>query len=172
MDQHPIIFLDFDEVLVLNREGSLGGYDLLASDPPPELWSTLFEPTAVGVLLDVLEQFDARVVLTTSWRHFMLRDAFEQLFSRTGLSQIARALHEAWETPLERGDSRCGAIDRWLGEHHLGEPYIILDDELSGTGLRGSRHDDAARVVLCDQELGLRRHQLPFIRAALSTRPR
>jgi hypothetical protein len=171
MTQRPIVFLDFDEVIVLNREGKLGGYDLLASNPPPELWSTLFERAAVGVLIELLEEFNARVVLTTSWRRFMLREAFEELFYRTGLAQIATALHDSWETPLERGDSRCEAIDRWLSGHHLGEPYVILDDELSGSGLRGSRHDEAARVVLCDQEVGLHRHQLPLVRAALRTRP-
>ncbi len=35
----PLVFLDFDEVIKLNPEGSFGGYDVLAPNPPAEMWA-------------------------------------------------------------------------------------------------------------------------------------
>jgi hypothetical protein len=59
-------------------------------------------------------------------------------------------------------------FDRWLEANHRGEPYVILDDELSGTGLRPSEHDRCGRLVLCKEQVGLHQGHLPIIRAALS----
>ena len=44
----PIIFLDFDDVICLNKH--YGGYDVFAPDPPDELWQQLFHPPAIAVL--------------------------------------------------------------------------------------------------------------------------
>lgn len=168
MQARPLVFLDFDEVIKLNPEGCLGGYDVLAPNPPPEIWGQLFHPPAVAVLTTALEQWNPRVVITTSWLRFMLRDALEHVFAKTGLEHITAALHEAWEAPQNARETRCGAIERWLAAHHKGEPYVILDDDLSGTGLRGSRHARAGRVIFCEAEVGLREQHLPAIERALT----
>lgn len=170
MQGRPLVFLDFDEVIKLNPEGSLGGYDVLAPNPPAEIWNQLFHPPAVAALTTVLERWNPHVIITTSWLRFMLRDVLENVFSRTGLDRITSALHEAWEAPQNARETRCGAIDRWLAAHHRGEPYVILDDDMSGTGLRGSRHARAKRVVFCNQETGLRASDLPTIERALNRR--
>lgn len=168
MSSRPIIFLDFDDVLVLNRPGQFGGYDVIAPNPPPELWSRLFHVPATQVLVDAIAEHGARVVITTSWLRFMMRDGFERLFTRTGLNVLNESLHDAWEAPQNRGETRAQAIDRWLAAHHRGEPYVVLDDELSGTGLRHSVHEKRGRVVLCQEDVGLHRGHGLFIRAALS----
>jgi hypothetical protein len=49
-----------------------------------------------------------------------------------------------------------------------GEPFVVLDDNESGTGLRASRHYKAGRVVLCEGGAGLQTKHLPVIRKALT----
>lgn len=170
VSNRPVILLDFDDVIVLNRPGEFGGFDVISANPPPELWSRLFHAPATQVLVEALIEHGAQVVITTSWLRFMLRDAFEGLFKKTGLDVLNENLHDAWEAPQHRGETRVQAIDRWLAAHHRGEPYVILDDELSGTGLRRSVHDRRGRVVLCKENVGLHRGHMARIRTAL-TRP-
>jgi hypothetical protein len=171
MKSRPIIMLDFDEVIVLNRLGDPGGFAAISPNPPPDIWERLFHQPATQTLVAAITEHDARVVITTSWLRFMLRDAFEDLFRKTSLEVLSGNLHESWEALPNRGDTRGGAIDRWLKVNHHGEPYVVLDDELSGTGLRGSVHDRRQRVVFCEADVGLHPKHLPLIRAALSTPP-
>lgn len=168
--ERPLLFLDFDEVIKLNPEGSFGGYDVLAPNPPHEMWAQLFHPPAVATLTTALNRWNPQVIITTSWLRFMLRDALVFVLSRTNLEHITGALHASWEAPQNARETRCGAIDRWLAENHLGEPYVILDDHISGTGLRGSRHARAGRVVFCDPNVGLCPEHLPAIEGALTRR--
>ncbi len=165
----PIIFLDFDEVIVLNRPGQFGGYDVIAPNPPPELWSQLFHAPATQTLIEVLAEHRAQVVVTTSWLRFMMREGFQRLFTMAGLAVLDESLHQAWEAPQNRGETRAHAIDRWLAAHHRGEPYVVLDDELSGTGLRKSVHERRGRLVLCKEDVGLHQGHLVPIRKALTT---
>jgi hypothetical protein len=123
---------------------------------------------ATQTLVEALAEHDARVVITTSWLKFMMREGFERLFAKTGLDVLNDSLHDAWEAPQNRHESRAQAIDRWLAANHRGEPYVILDDTLSGTGLRDSVHEMRGRLVLCQENVGLHRGHLPYIRAALS----
>ena len=75
----PIIFLDFDDVICLNAP--YGGYDVCAPDPPEDLWSKLFHPPAVAVLRVLVDEFDPRFVLTTSWLRLLDRSGFDGLLS-------------------------------------------------------------------------------------------
>jgi hypothetical protein len=163
----PVIFLDLDDVLCLNSP--YGGYDVLTKPWPDDLWQRLFVAEARFVLLAALHHTNSRVVVTTSWLRFLERSGFEAMFRETGLGAVADALHLEWEAPEDRGMTRCAAIDRWLSRHHDGEPYVVLDDECSGTGLRGSSHDRQGRVVLCAEGVGLRASDVTAINAALST---
>jgi hypothetical protein len=108
-----------------------------------------------------------RVVITTDWLRFMERDEFEALLRRTGLSPIADVLHDAWEA-LEMGDmTRYGAIDRWLRVNYVGQPLVILDGILSGTGLKGSKLDKLGCVVWCETGIGLHDGHLQQVRRVL-----
>lgn len=164
----PLVFLDFDDVICTNSP--FGGYDVFSLDQQPDdLWERLWHPPAVSTLLEILEEFEPCVVLTTSWLRMMDRPGFETLFRRTGLGTVADSLHEAWEAPAESGGTRLMAIEKWLRSNFGGEHLVVLDDELSGTGLRGSRLDRIGCVVLCERDVGLHRGHLPTVRKALST---
>jgi hypothetical protein len=166
--ERGLLFLDFDDVICLNTP--YGGYDLFQTtdDRPADLYQRLFHAPAVEVLLRVMNQATPRVVITTSWLNMMERAGFEALFRNTGLGLVADALHDAWEAPTLRGRSRLEAIENWLAEHHRGEPFVVLDDEFSGTGLRDSRLEGLGHVVLCQVNVGLGPSHLDQILKALT----
>jgi hypothetical protein len=161
----PLLFLDFDDVICINSP--YGGYDVLAPNPPEDLYARLWHPPAVQTLLAIIYEHRPAIVITTSWLRLMSREGFEALFRRTGLQAVADSLHVAWEAPPERG-SRLNAIERWLTANHAGEPLVVLDDTQSGTGLSGSSLDQAGCVVLCEETVGLHAGHLPAVQVALS----
>ena len=162
----PTLFLDFDDVICVN--GVYGGYDVIAPDPPADLWEHLFHAPAVATLLQIIEDYEPRVVITTSWLRFLTRDAVETILRKTAMGPVANALHTEWEAAQDAGCDRLHAIQKWLAAHHCGEPFVILDDEASGTGLRGSELDKAGCVILCRENVGLHRGHLPKVALALS----
>lgn len=163
----PILFLDVDDVICSNAP--YGGYDVLAPDRPADLWQKLFHPAAVETLLQILNEHRPQVVLTTSWLRMMDRDGFEILFSQTGLDALSQALHPtAWEAPQARGKTRLEAIEEWLAANRKDEPFVILDDCMSGTGLIDSSLFNDGRVVLCELNVGLTADHLATVRRALA----
>lgn len=162
----PIVFLDFDDVICLNR--NYGGYDVFSPDPPDELWPQLFHPPAITVLQELVNEFGPSFVLTTSWLRLMDRERCDALLERCGLEFVSEGLHVHWEAPPVSGRTRLDAIEGWLQAHHRGEPFVIIDDVLSGTELRESRFHAEGRVVLCDVNEGLHHGFLPGLRNALT----
>ncbi len=163
----PILFLDLDDVICINAP--YGGYDVFAPSRPDDLWERLFHEPAVEVLLKILEDHRPYVVLTTSWLRLMDRDGFEQMFARTGLSAVTASLHPtAWEARQGSGETRLEAIQGWLAVHHSQEPFVVLDDALSGTGLIGSSMQEAGAVVLCELNVGLTADHVSKVNRALT----
>lgn len=151
---HPLLFLDFDDVICLNNP--YGGFDvaMASKELPDDLWAKLWHAPAVSALLEVININKPRVVVTSSWLQFLDHDGLLKLLEITGLSEIGQSLHPAWEAPQSRGQSRHDAIMQWLNQHHIGEPFVIVDDFLSGTGLADSQFDRDGRVVLCEVNVG------------------
>lgn len=162
-----VLFLDFDDVFCLNKP--YGGYDVFQNFDarPADLYERLWHQPAVAVLLAILQEHRPRVVLTTSWLRLMDRDGFEDLFHRTGLSEVCRLLHSAWCAPAKPGERRLDAIESWLELNKPEGPFVVLDDMYSGTGLEGSWLDKAGCVVLCVPGIGLQPVHLEHVRRAL-----
>ena len=161
-----LLFLDCDDVICVGEP--YGGYDLIGNNRPDDLFDKLWHPPATQTLLRILEELAPQVVMTTSWLRFMERDGFDALFRRTGLELVANLLHPKWEAPADRGMSRHDSIQRWLLTNYASEPVVILDDELSGTGLRGSKLDRLECVVWCGVGVGLHDGHFQQVRRALS----
>jgi hypothetical protein len=163
----PLLFLDFDGVLC---HGMPYGWPDVFSDPRPvDLWERLWHPPAVAVLRNVLTEFELAIVVTTSWLSLGDKTAFEEIFRSTGLAEVAEWFDaRQWQAPALRGETRNDAIERWLRRQRQWlAPKVVLDDELSGTGLRGSRLDKAGSVVWCERGVGLHAGHMPQIRRAL-----
>lgn len=171
-DQHlpPLVFLDIDDVICVNAP--YGGYDVFAPNQPSDLWDLLFHAPAVETLRTVADEFHPRFVITSSWLRLLERRGFEVIFERCGMQFVADQLHEAWEAAQTPRMTRLQSIEQWLTEHHRGEPFVVLDDSLSGSGLAGSRLQSQGRVVLCKVSEGLNSSHLPQVRRALSKRVR
>ncbi|MFN3736782.1 HAD domain-containing protein [Hydrogenophaga sp.] len=163
-----VLFLDFDDVICLNKP--YGGYDLfqMVDAPPEDLYQRIWHRPAVAVLLAILWEHRPRVVLTTSWLRMMEREGFEDLLCRTGLSEVSRSLHDSWSAPAVQGARRIDAIESWLLVNKHDGPIVVLDDELSGTGLAGSWLDAKGFVVLCLPGAGLQPSHIEFVRKALN----
>lgn len=166
----PLLFLDIDDVFCLSCP--YGGYDVFqpASEQPADLWQRLWHSPAAETLRAVLAECKPSVVITSSWLRLCDREGFVQIFQRTGLPEVADALHEAWEAPQDLGKTRWQSIEKWLNARYEGQPLVVLDDTLSGTGLHGSRLQRAGCVVLCEVGVGLHAGHIDAIRSAL--RPR
>ena len=163
----PLLFLDIDDVLCLSKP--YGGYDLFSADQqPPDIWERLWHPPAVQTLLAIVEEHHPRIVITSSWLRLSDREGFIGVFSRTGLEAVADALHKDWEAPQPSGVSRLSAIESWLNARYEGEPLVVIDDVFSGSGLQGSRLENAGCVVLCRAGEGLHQGHLSAVRRALS----
>jgi hypothetical protein len=163
----PLLFLDFDDVICLNDP--YGGYDVMraAHDEPADLWTRLFHKPCVEVLLAIVREHGPRVVITSSWLRFLDRQAMDAVLERTGLAEVKDALHDVWDAPQMRQESRLSAIERWLSAHlQDGDSLIVIDDKLSGTGLAGSRLEKSGRVVWCSEGVGLTSEHLEHVRRA------
>jgi hypothetical protein len=160
-----LLFLDIDDIVCLNRP--YGAYDVMTTDVSAEVYEQLMHAPAVDVLLAALAEHRPRVVMTSSWIRFIDRERLADVFQLSGLGEVVDSLHDAWEAPQASRATRAQAIELWLSQHHAGERFAILDDDLSGTGLRGSAFDAAGRVVWCERDVGLLPAHLPLIRRAL-----
>ncbi|RYH30605.1 MAG: hypothetical protein EON54_21725, partial [Alcaligenaceae bacterium] len=145
----PIIFLDIDDVLCPNQPyGGSHVFDALYNPEraSPELYDKLFRKESIGVLNQLVAEFNPFVVLTTSWLLLLQRQHFVDLFNRSGLACVASNLHSHWGAFGNLGDSRLQVIEAWLEQHHAGEPILVLDDVISGESLVGSFLVDSGRV--------------------------
>ena len=173
----PIVFLDIDDVLCLNNP--YGGFDALEAvngrhADPDTVLREIFAAEPKRVLESVHKEMGGqlRYVISSSWRQVFSREQIERVFRTAEVGFVAVGLHEKWETPskLWRTD-RIEEIKSWLQHYHQGEPFVVLDDDYSGTSLIGIdedlKHPLAARVVLCPVGVGLTVEHLPIILDAL-----
>lgn len=164
----PVLFLDFDDVICLNN--TCGGYDAIhalarvAKEPGlrfddfQDLWEQLFDANARDYLRAIHEEFTPWYVLTTSWWWLMEKDALVEVLSQCRLQFVADNLHSHWATPKRtRPDVRAAEISDWLAqEAEFADSWVVLDDELSGTGLADwAAQSHTPFVVLCKENVGL-----------------
>lgn len=168
----PLLFLDFDGVMSIGSPS--GAASLLRQDPGGVaerlalLEEQLWHPPAVETLLQVLAQYEPQVALTTAWLRRMRLSEIVDTLERTGLGVLASALHQSWPVRQDPVGSRLRAIESWLYRYYEGQPLVVIDSEVTGGRLRGSRLDQASAVVLCAPALGLHGGHLPAVRRALA----
>lgn len=177
----PVLFLDFDDVLCLNKP--FGGFDVMAALSQVQkktaavqdfeaLWTQLFAPEARALLEKINHEFAPLYVLSTSWRMFMNRDALVAVLMNTELEFVARNLHEHWQTPhFLSPQLRAREIGFWRG-YDQNKNWVVLDDERSGTGF-GEDYpfkENLPFIVLCQEGRGLGLLEYEKLRAAFELR--
>lgn len=154
----PLIFLDLDDVLVVNQPGHQAIASIKAGDgdTQPELWANLVFPEGRASLSALHKEFMPLYVISSSWTNELNREQLQKVFTRTGLEFVARHLHERWMTQKNSELERAGEIAAWISEHgQPGQPVLVLDDLASGWSLKKSPLFRKGHVVLCDAWVGL-----------------
>jgi len=165
-DQRPVLFLDFDDVLCLNK--TYGGYDAMHALSQVEnkqaslerfeyLWRDLFTGWSKKHLMALHVEFNPLYVLSTSWTHFMNKAAMVAILRQSGLAHVADNLHPAWETVKGKGyPDRVKEIRDWIALHpeHRNH-WVVLDDPYSGADLATwpVKHEQPF-IVLCQTDAG------------------
>lgn len=122
-----VCFLDVDGVLNV-----FGAYD----------WGTgpraLLMPECVANFNRIIEETAAEIVLSSSWRHYVLGGhmtvlGFEHLLRSHGVrgKLIATTCHD------DEADERGEQIRLWRRKHAPGCHYVVLDDIDDGISARG-----------------------------------
>ena len=112
-----IIFLDIDGVM--NSERYYKSVDRKIKG-----WSR-FDPTAVILIKKLIEEFDAKIVISSTWRF----GAVEMLKDELVKAGLIKYLHKDWKTPQIYPSHRGSEINMWLEKHKDIENYVIIDDD-------------------------------------------
>jgi HAD domain in Swiss Army Knife RNA repair proteins len=111
-----IIFLDIDGVL--NSKEYYKKVNMKIDN-----WDR-FDPETVKLINALVQEFNARIVITSSWRF----GAKDLLFKELKKSQLLKHLYKNWETPMIYLGTRGEEIKQWMAKHPEVNGYVILDD--------------------------------------------
>ncbi len=142
-----VIFLDFDGVL----NSSCYAARLIKAGKPTqdENGHELFDPATIKRFNHIVDQTEAKIVISSSWRYLGLT-AIRDLWQERGLhGQIIgmTSMHAVDEYIIEHGldwldngaiaaSPRAVEIEAWLQEHENIDRYVILDDILMSAALQ------------------------------------
>jgi hypothetical protein len=112
-----IIFLDIDGVM--NSETYHKNLDTKKKN-----WQR-FEPEAVKMIKKLVEEFAAKIVISSIWRFVAKKELATEL-KETGL---INHLHTDWKTPIIEPGHRGKEIKMWLSEHPEIKEFVIIDDD-------------------------------------------
>ena len=112
-----IIFLDIDGVL--NSENYYKKVDRTKKD-----WNK-FNPLAVEMIRRLIEEFDASIVISSTWRYGLVKELKNELIK----SGLVKYLHKDWKTPEIYPSHRGEEINLWLDNHSEVIDYVIIDDD-------------------------------------------
>lgn len=134
-----VIFLDFDGVL----NSSCYAARLIKAGKPTqdEKGRELFDPAVIKRFNRIVDQTEAKVVISSSWRYLgmkTMKDIWQerglhgQIIGMTSLYAVDEFIIEhglEWLTNgIEVGSPRAVEIETWLQEHDCINNYVILDD--------------------------------------------
>ena len=126
-----VIFLDVDGVLNSQRYKESGQFGAGASNL--EFGRSQIDPEAVARLDRLIDATGARVVVSSSWRHFWSLDEIRNMLAERGLRNIDALMDITPSMLSDRGSE----IGQWLGimdeaRRYGGddvEAFVILDDD-------------------------------------------
>lgn len=113
---NKVIFLDIDGPMIPTRAYFLPHQTKIVS---------VFDPVAVSLLLRVLNQSEAKLVISSTWG-LKGREIVVDLLSQNGIME--EYLHPDWVTPRKFSSDRPTEILWWLDKHPEVTHHVILDD--------------------------------------------
>lgn len=96
----PVIFLDFDGVLNTERHQARLAVE---GKPNKDAWGPLFDPSAVENLRLIIDNTDAAIVISSSWRYAHRLGSLRMIVGGAGVAwrdyrhyPLRRHIHLAW----------------------------------------------------------------------------
>jgi len=144
-----VIFLDFDGVLLPQTfEKFMDGMHTLSNGKVQtnDKYDNLFAPHCIDYLKTIIENTNAKCVVTSQWRNSMDYDKIKEMFSYRYGNQIKII----GVTPILNGKKRGEEIAKYLKNNKV-DKYVILDD------MDYSQFEDNQReyLVKCNEILGI-----------------
>ena len=134
-----VIFLDFDGVL--NSSGYSATLFEAGRPTKDEYGQELFDPETVNLLNRIVDETEAKIVISSSWRYLgitALRDMWQerglhgQIIGMTSMHAVDEYIMEHGLDWLDKGaiasSPRAMEIEAWLHEHDNVDSFVILDD--------------------------------------------
>jgi len=112
-----IILLDIDGVL-----NSAKYYKMV--DRTKKDWNR-FNPIAVEMIRRLLEEYDASIVISSTWRYGLVKELKIELIK----SGLIKYLYKDWKTPQTYPSHRGEEISLKLDNHPEATDYVIIDDD-------------------------------------------
>lgn len=116
-----IIFLDFDGVMdtsyydhILSKEGKPGNDE----------YGAVFDPYCIRNLKRIIEETEADIVVSSSWKYLMSYQDFLNMWKDRGLPGF---ITDVTPNPVDRR-KRGDEIDAWIEECKTECQYVIIDD--------------------------------------------
>jgi hypothetical protein len=163
-DVRNIVFLDMDDVLCLDNvhhSGQMLKIFKQTIPDDPEMWDHLVDAGAAENLRQLHAEFNPLYVISSSWATYLDQEQMCEALTRTHLQFVVKNLHATWKTPRARSSSRRDEIEWWLNaQREPGQPFIIIDDNWSGTGLAFSPLALDGHVILCKIGFGFTKKRL------------
>jgi hypothetical protein len=116
-----IIFLDFNGVMdtsyydhILSKEGKPGNDE----------YGAVFDPYCIRNLKRIIEETEADIVVSSSWKYMMSYQDFLNMWKDRGLPGF---ITDVTPNPVDRR-KRGDEIDAWIEECKTECQYVIIDD--------------------------------------------
>lgn len=126
-----IIFLDFDGVIQIDNHSDpwVGNSTLLDGYEDRDEYGLLFDNGCVERLQQLIEETDANVVISSSWRHLGLSVMMDMWMERQMPGELLDIIPMYDQQSTGRTDSmsRGECIQEWLEDNKC-ECYVIIDD--------------------------------------------
>ena len=135
----PVIFLDFDGVLNTERHQARLAVE---GKPNTDAWGPLFDPSAVENLRLIIDNTDAAIVISSSWRYAHRLGSLRMMWEVRELPGEIISTIPCGATYISRGED----IECWLDKY--GRPdYVIIDDLDDSSPAQHDRYIETNPIV-------------------------
>ena len=117
----PVIFLDFDGVLNTELHQARLAVE---GKPNKDAWGPLFDPSAVENLRLIIDNTDAAIVISSSWRYAHRLGSLRMMWEVRELPGEIIGTIPCGATYISRGED----IECWL--YKYGRPDYVISDDL------------------------------------------
>ncbi len=116
----PVVFLDFDGVLNTEQyQAELA----ISGKACRDKWGPLFDPRAVSNLKNIIDETNASIIVTSTWRYIHGLDGLKEMWEARSLPGKIMGILPCDSLMLSRGE----VITEYVSAYAI-PSYIIIDD--------------------------------------------